>query len=204
MKSYNNQSIQTLTKHANSHLHFLNLISHFIILCCGLSLGIVLSAYLKKFALNLSNIPQFNYLSSSSSSPLRSPSLVYSNGVEQIIQYNTTRDRVGLKEFLKVPREIAHDMEDEELLWRASMVPKIKEYPYVRVPKVAFMFLTKGPVLMAPLWEKFFKGHQGLYSIYVHSNPSYNGSESESSVFYGRRIPSKVSFISFLLYFNDV
>lgn len=73
------------------------------------------------------------------------------------------------------------------------MAPRINKYPFDRVPKIAFLFLTKGPVLMAPLWEKFFKGHQGLYSIYVHSSPSYNESYPESPVFHGRRIPSKVS-----------
>lgn len=71
------------------------------------------------------------------------------------------------------------------------MTPKIKKYPFDRVPKIAFMFLTRGPVILAPLWEKFFKGHEGLYTIYVHSDPSYNGSEPRESVFHGRRIPSK-------------
>ncbi|KAA8532683.1 hypothetical protein F0562_032716 [Nyssa sinensis] len=84
-----------------------------------------------------------------------------------------------------------HDMEDEELLWRASMAPRIEEFPFKRVPKVAFMFLTRGPVLLAPLWEQLFKGQEGLYSIYIHSDPSFNESEPESSVFHGRRIPSK-------------
>ncbi|PKI31538.1 hypothetical protein CRG98_048073 [Punica granatum] len=71
------------------------------------------------------------------------------------------------------------------------MAPRIREYPFDRVPKIAFMLLTKGPVLLAPLWEKFFKGHEGMYSIYVHSSPSWNESEPEESVFYGRRIPSQ-------------
>ncbi|CAN4124840.1 unnamed protein product [Withania somnifera] len=82
-------------------------------------------------------------------------------------------------------------MSDEELFWRSSMVPKVKNFPFERVPKVAFMFLTRGPVLLAPLWELFFKGHEGLYSIYVHSDPSYNQSQVESPLFHGRRIPSK-------------
>ncbi|OIW10067.1 hypothetical protein TanjilG_32807 [Lupinus angustifolius] len=85
-----------------------------------------------------------------------------------------------------------HNMSDEELLWKASMVPKIKEIPSKHhTPKVAFMFLTKGPVLLAPLWEKFFKGNEGLFSIYVHSSPYFNGTVPQSSVFHGRRIPSK-------------
>ncbi|KAL2896012.1 Teneurin-4 [Bienertia sinuspersici] len=76
-------------------------------------------------------------------------------------------------------------MSDEELLWRASMAPQRKDL------KVAFMFLTKGALPLASLWELFFKGHQGLYSIYVHTHPSYNYSWPQDSVFYGKRIPSK-------------
>ncbi|KAL1828921.1 hypothetical protein ACET3Z_007333 [Daucus carota] len=86
-----------------------------------------------------------------------------------------------------------HDMTDEELLWRASMVPKRNEFPGAEpAPKVAFMFLIKEKVSFAPLWEKFFKGNEGLYSIYVHSDPSFNQSKTESSMFRDRRIPSKV------------
>ncbi|KAK7847936.1 hypothetical protein CFP56_006090 [Quercus suber] len=51
----------------------------------------------------------------------------------------------------------------------------------------------KGAMPLAPLWELFFKGHEGLYSIYVHPNPSFNGTVPQGSVFHGRRIPSKVS-----------
>ncbi|OMO66958.1 Glycosyl transferase, family 14 [Corchorus olitorius] len=95
-----------------------------------------------------------------------------------------------------MPPNAMHNMGDKELVWRASMVPKIPEYPFHRVPEVAFLFLTKGPVLLAPLWEKFFQGHAGMYSIYVHSNPSFNLSEPQGSVFYGRRIPSKLNAFS--------
>ncbi|KAJ0106032.1 hypothetical protein Patl1_19150 [Pistacia atlantica] len=82
-------------------------------------------------------------------------------------------------------------MDDDELFWRASFVPKIEGFPHHHVPKVAFMFLTKGPLPLALLWEKFFEGSEGLYSIYVHPHPSYNDSVPTNSVFYGRRIPSK-------------
>ncbi|KAK9052249.1 hypothetical protein SSX86_028877 [Deinandra increscens subsp. villosa] len=88
--------------------------------------------------------------------------------------------------------DVAHDMSDDELMWRASMVPEVSEYPFVRTPKVAFMFLTRGSVLLSPFWDLFFKGHDGLFSIYVHSSGlSSNWTEPEDSVFYGRRIPSK-------------
>ncbi|KAG5007580.1 hypothetical protein JHK82_025503 [Glycine max] len=100
-------------------------------------------------------------------------------------------NRVGLREFLKPPMAM-HDMSDEELLWRASMVPMVHKLPFKQTTaKVAFMFLTKGPVLLAPLWERFFKGNERLYSIYVHSNPSFNETVPESSVFHGRNIPSQ-------------
>jgi len=101
--------------------------------------------------------------------------------------------RIGLSELMKPPMAM-HGMSDEELLWKASMVPLIHNLPFKQTPKVAFMFLTKGPVLLAPLWERFFKGNEGLYSIYVHSHPSFNETVPESSVFHGRNIPSKVSF----------
>ncbi|KAK7348857.1 hypothetical protein VNO80_23589 [Phaseolus coccineus] len=95
-----------------------------------------------------------------------------------------------MKEFI-FPSNVVHDMSDEELFWRASMTPKIHEYPFDRVPKVAFMFLVRGFVPLALFWEKFFVGHEGYYSIYVHSSPFFNDSDSKSSVFHGRRIPSK-------------
>ncbi|XP_065864441.1 glycosyltransferase BC10-like [Euphorbia lathyris] len=82
-------------------------------------------------------------------------------------------------------------MEDSELLWRASMAPRVREFPFKYVPKVAFMFLTRGDLTFSPLWDLFFRGHEGLYSIYVHTNPSYNGTVPSNSAFYGRRIPSK-------------
>ncbi|THU69623.1 hypothetical protein C4D60_Mb08t16340 [Musa balbisiana] len=101
----------------------------------------------------------------------------------------SAKPRIGLKEFVE-PGVILHDMTDEELLWRASMVPKIQKRPFSRPPKVAFLFLTKGHLPLAPLWEKFFEGNEGFYSIYVHASP-LNGSAPKGSVFHGRRVPSK-------------
>ncbi|KAG7942127.1 hypothetical protein I3843_16G084000 [Carya illinoinensis] len=164
--------------------HLQNLVTCFLIFCSGLALGLTLSFYLRDFSFNL----KLNQLllpispKMSSSSPFLSFKTANTN----------LSSRVGLTEFLKPPHHVMHDMEDKELLWRASMVPRILEYPFKRTPKVAFMFLTKGPVLLAPLWELFFKGvHDGLFSIYVHPNPSFNGTVPQGSVFHGRRIPSK-------------
>ncbi|KAI3984589.1 hypothetical protein MKX01_040466 [Papaver californicum] len=89
------------------------------------------------------------------------------------------------------PDTLTHTMNDEELFWRASMVPQKEGYPYKRTPRVAFMFLTRGPLPLSPLWERFFQGHEELFSIYIHTVPGYKLNVSETSVFYGRQIPSK-------------
>ncbi|PPS15624.1 hypothetical protein GOBAR_AA04947 [Gossypium barbadense] len=102
-------------------------------------------------------------------------------------------ETTSLDHWRKPPSNLLHSMSDEELLWRASFMPRIKKYPFNRVPKIAFMFLTKGPLPLSPLWERFFDGHQGLYSVYVHSLPSFEAEFPPSSVFYRRQIPSQVS-----------
>ena len=101
---------------------------------------------------------------------------------------------MGLMDLL-APSGVIHYMTDEELFWRASMAPKAHRTPYRRVPKIAFLFLVRGELPLRPLWEKFFAGHHELYSIYVHTDPSYTGSPPPDSVFYGRMIPSKVNKI---------
>ncbi|KAK9676416.1 hypothetical protein RND81_11G075500 [Saponaria officinalis] len=89
------------------------------------------------------------------------------------------------------PKELIHMMSDDELFWRASMVPTIKGYPFNRVPKVAFMFLTRGPLPFLPIWERFFGGYDGLFSIYVHTQPGVILNVSPDSVFFARQIPSQ-------------
>ncbi|KAE8696418.1 putative Cc-nbs-lrr resistance protein [Hibiscus syriacus] len=66
---------------------------------------------------------------------------------------------------IRPPSNLMHDMNDTELLWRALFVPQIKE---------------------------FFKGHEGLYSIYIHALPSYTDGYPPSSVFYRRQILSQI------------
>lgn len=102
------------------------------------------------------------------------------------------------------PKELSHSMSDEELMWRASMVPHMVNYPYNRTPKVAFMFLTRGRLPLAPLWEKFFEGHAGFYSIYLHTSSKLNNELPESSVFYKRGIPSKVRNLLYSLPFQNL
>ncbi|KAL6529214.1 Nicotinamide adenine dinucleotide transporter 2, mitochondrial [Orobanche gracilis] len=91
-------------------------------------------------------------------------------------------------------------MDDEELMWMASVVPRIVNYAFNRTSKVAFLFLTKGRLPLASLCESemFFRGHEGYFSIYsstsmIHTLPDFTFEPSESSVFYKRRIPSKMT-----------
>lgn len=101
--------------------------------------------------------------------------------------------KTDLDHWIKSPSNLLHTMSDDQLFWRASFMPQLKSYPFTRVPKIAFMFLTKGPLPLAPLWERFFKGQEGLYSIYVHSLPAYQANFPRTSVFYGRQIPSQIA-----------
>uniref|UniRef100_A0A0D9VYL1 Uncharacterized protein n=1 Tax=Leersia perrieri TaxID=77586 RepID=A0A0D9VYL1_9ORYZ len=105
----------------------------------------------------------------------------------------------GLERWTRAPDRVEHAMTDDELLWRASFAPRRGSssrrhyYPYRRVPKVAFMFLTRGPLPLALLWERFFRGNEGRYSVYVHALPSYRANFTSDSVFFRRQIPSKVA-----------
>ncbi|XP_071692002.1 glycosyltransferase BC10-like [Rutidosis leptorrhynchoides] len=114
-----------------------------------------------------------------------------SQGAHTLIQ-SCSQDPNSLQDWIEPPSTYMHTLDDNELFWRASFVPQIKDYPFKRSPKIAFMFLTRGPLPMAPLWEKFFKGNEELYSIYVHTMPTYRANYSSSSVFYKKHIPSQV------------
>ncbi|KAK1425675.1 hypothetical protein QVD17_21030 [Tagetes erecta] len=186
MKNNQNPSITSLFKLFNAPLHLSNLLSLTLFFLFGLCFGIILTFHLKNVQFNL----QFTQFNSTAGADAGS-----GNGNGNISVPVTSPppapERVGLKTYL-TPEKMMHDMTDEELIWRASVVPKVREYPYPRTPKVAFMFLTRGPVVLSEMWEMFFKGYDGLFTIYVHSSDSSaNVTVPEDSVFYGRRIPSK-------------
>ncbi|KAF2313795.1 hypothetical protein GH714_013460 [Hevea brasiliensis] len=178
----------------NAHSQLTHVL-HLLFFLIGLSFGTLACLYLKSFPFSSQSIlhsvasqilpPLTSFpplpppqLSSESSLPVLS---LETNGTHE---NNTSVSLTGQQSLL-------HNLSDKELLWRASMVPIYQESSYKLAPKMAFMFLTHGPLPLAPLWERFFRGHEGLYSIYVHPHPSYNDSWPESSVFYGRRIPSQ-------------
>ncbi|KAF3526801.1 hypothetical protein F2Q69_00051049 [Brassica cretica] len=171
--------------------HFLNLLFYFFILCLGVVVGIIVHS-----SLEASFLPYYPTVQSISQLVLvTSPPPPTSSPLPQNYE---------IEMFLRPPKiNIMHNMEDNELFWRASMDPKIptrpryissSPYPFSRTPKVAFMFLTRGPLPLSPLWERFFRGYEGLFTIYIHTNPSYKESMPQGSVFHGRRIPSKASF----------
>lgn len=119
--------------------------------------------------------------------------IVAATGLKTNIFQCVEEANTTLARWTKAPSNLLHTMSDKELFWLASLVPRRKEYPFTRVPKIAFMFLTKGPLPLAPLWERFFSGHDRRYSLYIHSLPSFVPNFPSSSVFYKRQIPSEVA-----------
>ncbi|CAH9132078.1 unnamed protein product [Cuscuta epithymum] len=161
----------------------INLFAVFFFFAVGLTCGIILSFYAKNYSLNVQVMDAVQRGARPASTQTE-------------LVPAPPQARAGLREFLRPPKSAAHDMSDEELLWRASVAPRIEKYPFRRVPKVAFMFLVRGELPLAPLWEKFFDGvDRRLFTVYVHSDPSSNGTADETpppgSVFHGKRIPSK-------------
>lgn len=146
-----------------------------------LVLGMIINDHFKRFVL---------YEDLSLSSLNAFPPLIFSLPSPQCMQ-RCNRSHT-LQEWI-LPGELSHSMSDNELMWRASMAPRILEPPFNRTPKIAFMFLTRGRLPLAPLWEMFFKGNEGLFSIYLHSSPEFDYEPPGSSVFYKRRVPSKVN-----------
>jgi hypothetical protein len=100
-----------------------------------------------------------------------------------------------------------HNMEDEELMYKASMMKTTTTTAAATAAeahtgtmlqeeaKIAFLFLTRGALPLRALWDAYFEGHEGRYSIYVHAHPNFleDPTISSSSVFFRRYIPSKVN-----------
>ncbi|WOH13351.1 hypothetical protein DCAR_0832861 [Daucus carota subsp. sativus] len=158
-----------------------------IILCISITFFVfVLATFINDRAKRLSidsddfYIPQ-SYVTSTYAS---NPDILCNSSSSSDVHHSVTEQRIS-------PKDLWHSMSDEELIWRASMVPVVIDPPFNWTPKVAFMFLIRGSLPLAPLWERFFKGHNGLFSIYLHTSPEFTDETPESSVFYKRRIPSK-------------
>lgn len=81
------------------------------------------------------------------------------------------------------------DSEDRELFAQA-----LATKPAGSTPRIAFLFLARGPLPLARVWAKFFAGHGDLFSVYIHTEPGYQFRDQDiPEVFRGRQIRSMVS-----------
>ncbi|KAL5809907.1 hypothetical protein ACOSQ4_026475 [Xanthoceras sorbifolium] len=165
----------SVSKFLNKHVQ-LNHVYRILFFVIGLSLGIIISLYLKNFSLTI----QASLFPLPTTPPPPQPP---SKDMKDVVMVHSMSDVVMM-----------HNMSDGELLLRASTMVSRNYHKQLLVPKVALMFLTKGPLPLAPLWEKFLEGHEGLYSIYVHSHPDFVETLPPTSVFFDRRIPSQPVF----------
>jgi len=80
--------------------------------------------------------------------------------------------KVCIDSLFQPPTPPPRALTDEELAMRVLSKDLLldRTTPSNQKPKIAFMFLTAGPLPFESLWEKFFEGHLGLYSIYVHAS----------------------------------
>lgn len=173
------------TSISDSSISLLKVISTLIIFVLGVVLGLVSSSHIDKY---------FTFEGDQSSfKSIYFETEQFSSHDNQMMLVNGERDDcLSMERYIR-PRNLIHQMTDKELLWRASLVPQKEEFPFKRVPRVAFMFLTRGPLPMLSLWERFFSGQDvQKYSIYVHALPGFELQVSNSSVFYRRQIPSQV------------
>ncbi|CAH8316868.1 unnamed protein product [Eruca vesicaria subsp. sativa] len=158
-------------------LQFGNHVLRSLFFVIGFSIGVFLYLHLKASHMSTPKTQQ----------PLRS-TLLFHHSIKQELETQV----------------LQHNMSDQELFTKVSLLspppPSSSSSSWLgrrhnndgkMVVKVAFMFMTGGALPLATLWDKFFEGHEGFYSIYVHTNPSFQESYPETSVFYSRRIPSQ-------------
>lgn len=80
-----------------------------------------------------------------------------------------------------VPISVPDELDDLSLFRHASDLNNPSSIPRSSIshlgstnpkPKIAFLFLTNADLSFAPLWQKFFEGHDNLYNIYIHCDPT--------------------------------
>ncbi|KAI3735837.1 hypothetical protein L6452_15357 [Arctium lappa] len=191
-------------------MHLKTLALYFLILVCGIGLGATLIFCLYSIPLNSKPKQLFTFQIPPTTLEEQPPGLYAINSQVPNQTESTTpttnnmvsNTTTGIikeepKQITETPRPaissaFLHGMRDEQLFWRASMVPRINKTPFKKIPKVAFMFLVRGRLPLSPLWARFFRGYKGFYSIYVHTQPYFVGEVAPEPMFQGRRIPSEV------------
>lgn len=84
----------------------------------------------------------------------------------------------------------SRELTDEENAAQVVITEILKSSSVVsNNPKVAFMFLTPGALPFEMLWDKFFQGHDGRFTVYVHA--SREQPNHVSPHFIGRNIRSE-------------
>ncbi|KAK9705696.1 hypothetical protein RND81_07G076200 [Saponaria officinalis] len=70
-----------------------------------------------------------------------------------------------------LPPSAKRVLTDEELASQVIVTEMLRApLPSTNSPKIAFMFLTPGTLPFETLWDKFFSGHEGKFSVYVHAS----------------------------------
>uniref|UniRef100_A0A165ZS46 Glycosyltransferase n=1 Tax=Daucus carota subsp. sativus TaxID=79200 RepID=A0A165ZS46_DAUCS len=70
-----------------------------------------------------------------------------------------------------LPSTPVRELTDEETAAQV-VISEILHTPPLqpKIPKVAFMFLTPGPLPFERLWDMFFHGHEDKFTVYVHAS----------------------------------
>lgn len=171
-----------------SSLGLMRLLCFLIVFVIGVVIGLMSSSHVDRYFTSQPYNLNSNQVSTN-------PNSMYTNCTTTTttnVEVNCVRNDCLSMESFRYPKNLSHGMTDEELFWRASLVPENAHYPFDKMPKIAFMFLTRGKLPLLPLWERFFKGQDvNKYSVYVHTSPGFDLGVSNSSVFYNRQIPSQ-------------
>ncbi|XP_057485955.1 glycosyltransferase BC10-like isoform X2 [Actinidia eriantha] len=70
-----------------------------------------------------------------------------------------------------LPPAPAREFTDDEIASRVVIRDILSAPPLEsKNPKIAFLFLTPGALPFEKLWDKFFHGHEGRFSVYVHAS----------------------------------
>ena len=90
-----------------------------------------------------------------------------------------------------------HNLPDDQLFQQVSLsIAPIESSPAVCSLsvncKLSLLFLTRGPLPLARLWERWLSNQDGLYSIYVHAEPGFKLGSEYPALFQDREIPSQV------------
>ncbi|XP_062188330.1 glycosyltransferase BC10-like [Phragmites australis] len=86
---------------------------------------------------------------------------------------------------------VGEEADDLALFRRATLDAGAGAAVSAAPSKVAFLFLTNSDLTFGPLWERFFAGHEGRFSVYVHADPAAQLLLPPTPSFRGRFVAAK-------------